>query len=72
MTDKKYWLGAIPSEDDFGLPITDEFIDGITHYGSWALMTPRMWHINGYGKLGTGYGQRYKKQEDGRFLKVEG
>ena len=67
---QKFWLGSVPSEDDFGDPITDEFIDGRTVSGSWAFMTPRNHYDRGVG-LGTGRGQLYKKQQDGRFLKVE-
>jgi hypothetical protein len=68
----KYWMGAVPSEDDFGDEIGDEFIDGRTRMGPWGLMTPQNWVDFGIGSLGTGHGQRYKKQPDGRFLKVEG
>jgi len=68
-----YWIGSdIGPKDDFGFPIDGEFIDGKTRFGPWAIMSPSAWKNNGVGKLGTGYGQRYKKQEDGRWLKVEG
>ena len=69
----KYWYGPIGPGDDFGMPIHDEFIDGRIAMGSsWAIMSPSTWRMHGVGKLGTGYGQRYKKQADGRWLKVEG
>jgi hypothetical protein len=35
-------------------------------------MTLKSWRLHGFGKLGTGYGQKYEKQADGRWLKVEG
>jgi hypothetical protein len=67
-----YWVGAVGEFDDFGCRISDEFIDGKTIMGPWANMSPVSWRQNGIGRLGTGYGQRYKKQPDGKWLKVEG
>ena len=69
-----YWCGTMSKVDDFGDEIADEFIDGKTRMGPWANMTPNSWYENGGtgGKLGTGLGQRYKKQPDGKWLKVEG
>lgn len=69
---EKYWMGTVPSKDDFGDTITDEFIDGKTKFGPWATMSPKSFKTNGTGKLGNGLGQKYKKQEDGKWLKVEG
>ena len=67
-----YWIGSdIDEKDDFNRPIKDEFIDGRTRDGHWAIMAPSSHRIHGYG-LGMGRGQRYKKQPDGRWLKVEG
>ncbi len=69
----KYWTGEIGPGDDFGMPIHDEFIDGRMKIGGkWANMSPESWKQHGIGVLGTGYGQRYKKQADGKWLKVEG
>jgi hypothetical protein len=72
MVEKKFWVGDVPSVSDFGGNITDEFIDGATRQGPWGLMTPAEFVIHGRGDLGTGRGQRYKKQSDGKWLKVEG
>jgi hypothetical protein len=69
---KRYWMGEVKSRDDFGLTIANVMIDGKTKHGPWAIMTPTSWRQHGVGKLGTGYGQKYEKQADGRFLKVEG
>ena len=69
---KRYWMGHIGSKDDFGDPIVDEFIDGKTRMGPWANMSPDSWRRFGLGRLGTGLGQRYQKQADGRWLKTEG
>jgi hypothetical protein len=77
MSDEKavvYWVGYLDEYDDFGDMFTDEMIDGKTKMNpwSWAKMTPASWKKYGVGRLGTGYGQRYKKQPDGKWLKVEG
>jgi hypothetical protein len=68
---KKYWLGRPPKVDDFGKTIYDIFIDGKTARGPWAFMTPLSFQFFGIG-LGTGLGQKYKKQNDGKWLKIEG
>lgn len=70
----QYWLSPLGKADDFGIPYKDEMIDGKTNsrFGAWANMTPESWRVYGVGQLGTGYGQRYKKQADGRWLKVGG
>lgn len=68
----QYWGRPVGDNDDFGDQITDEFIDGKSRMGPWGIMTPKSWKTNGVGRLGTGYGQRYKKQADGKWLKVDG
>jgi hypothetical protein len=68
----KYWMGHISERDDFGKKIEEEFIDGKTKLGPWAIMTPATWRLKGVGGLGLGRGQRYKKTVDGRWVKVEG
>jgi hypothetical protein len=69
----RYWIGDVGPTDDYGMPVHDEFIDGVSAMsGKWAIMNPHTWRLHGVGKLGTGYGQRYKKQADGKWLKVEG
>ena len=74
MADKaKYWIGDAPAVCDLRREhkITDTFIDGNTVYGSWANMCPACHRQYGRG-LGTGAGQSYTKQTDGRWLKVAG
>jgi hypothetical protein len=67
------WIGDPPDICDINRePIVDEFIDGKTRAGPWANMCPKCYKIFGVGRLGTGFGQRYKKQDDGTWLKVEG
>jgi hypothetical protein len=71
MPREKYWIGTIGEKDDFNCPILNEFVDGKTRHGPWAIMAPASYKIYGMG-LGLGRGQRYKKQENGKWLKVEG
>jgi hypothetical protein len=67
-----YWSGVIGPNDDFGRPIHDIFYDGKTHYGPWAIMNPSSWLREGVGRTGTGFAQKYQKQNDGQWMKVEG
>lgn len=71
----KYWIGTLVPLDDFGVAIRDEFIDGVVFDDGrtcWAIMAPGSWRLHGSPRLGQGWGQRYRKQADGRWLKVEG
>lgn len=74
MADAVYWSSPVGENDDFGMPITNTIIDGKTRLGPWALMTPESWEFyNGTGgRFGTGLAQKYERQADGRWLKVEG
>jgi hypothetical protein len=68
-----YWYGPDKTgHDDFGMPYGDFMFDGKTKMGPWACMSSYSWEKHGCGKLGTGFGQKYKRQADGRWLKVEG
>lgn len=67
-----YWSSPVGAADDFDDPITDTIIDGATRMGPWALMTPTSFAVFGINRLGLGLGQKYRKQADGRWLKVEG
>ena len=60
-TKKKVWGGHVPPNDDFGKPITDEFVDGATVTGQFGMMNPESFKKYGTG-LGLGKGQRYKKE----------
>jgi hypothetical protein len=68
----RYWAGKIGPLDDLGVPYDGIMIDARTKHGPWANMSLKSWRVHGLGKLGTGYGQKYVKQADGRWLKVEG
>ena len=74
LTEKEvFWLSAVPNEDDFGDKITNEFIDGKSNKGPWGLFTPKSYQIRGArpGIFGVGIAQRYRKQENGRWLKIQ-
>jgi len=69
-----YWTGTLPPEDDFGEPYGMLMYDAPTVYrGKWANMSHKSWlRYGATDQLGTGLGQKYEKQPDGRWLKVEG
>jgi hypothetical protein len=70
---KRYWMGTVRDRDDFGLEIKDTFYDGVVaNTSSWAIMTPTSFLMYGCGRTGTGVAQKYERQKDGRWLKVEG
>lgn len=72
-----YWMGDVPTECDLTKSALhahdgmDEFVDGRTVMGSWANMCLRCYKLYGVG-FGTGRGQHYKKQGDGRWMKIAG
>lgn len=68
----RYWVGQVGTHDDFDVELGDVFIDGRTAQGPWAIMAPSTWRMYGCGKLGTGCGQQYEKQADGKWMKMEG
>ncbi|QDP65323.1 MAG: hypothetical protein Unbinned200contig1000_63 [Prokaryotic dsDNA virus sp.] len=63
-------------QDDFGdfftMKVGEVVYDAATKYGPWATMTEKSWKLNGIGKLGTGFGQKYVRNEKGELHKVEG
>ena len=66
------WAGSKP--DDCNIcqeSLGEQFIDGATRGGPWAIMCDKCHKGHGAG-LGTGRGQKFVKQDDGRWLKVEG
>jgi hypothetical protein len=72
-TPKRYWIGDVGLLDDFGDRITDTFYDAKSSLGPWGIMTPKSWlEHRASARLGTGFGQKYQQQEDGRWLKTEG
>jgi hypothetical protein len=72
-----YWLSPLGGYDDFGQPYTltkgGIMYDAKTSKGPWANMTHESWlNHRATEKLGTGFGQKYERQADGRWLKIEG
>jgi hypothetical protein len=69
--DAIYWMGEVSRCDICQQLIKAELIDGATVRGPWASMDPTCHGMFGIG-LGLGKGQRYVRQANGRWLKVEG
>lgn len=68
----KFYCGSAPTSCDIcSHPITETFVDGKTNMGPWGNMCPSCHGSHGCG-LGTGRGQKYQRQPDGRWLKVGG
>lgn len=68
----RYWMGTAPCNCDIcTLTLRSVFVDGATRQGPWANMCMSCHRIYGHG-LGTGRGQQYEKQQDGRWLKTAG
>lgn len=73
-----YWAGPRPKEcEGCGLPIFTEFFDIATtvngRRGPWGCLCRSCAVLGpGCGYIGPGYGQKYERQDDGRFLKTEG
>lgn len=76
MSSPVYWLSPLGGFDDFGVPYDLEpggiMYDAKTRHGPWANMTPSSFHLEGCGRLGPGFGQKYQLQPDKRWLKIEG
>jgi hypothetical protein len=67
----KVWSGSPPCFCDVcNDVIADEFVDGKTNMGPWAIMCPGCYKEHGVG-CGTGKGQRYRQQGED-WVKVEG
>ncbi len=69
----KEWIGDKPKVCQMcGGKIVDIFIDGkVGRFGSWAIMCNSC-HISSGTGLGTGKGQKFEKQPNGSWLKIEG
>lgn len=73
----RYLSAEKASKDDFGQPITGKvgevIYDAKTRVGGqWAMMTENSWRVFGSGRLGTGLGQKYVRDDNGHLNKVEG
>lgn len=70
----KQWLGPAPTKcDTCGQPIVDTFYDAATIHRMWACMCPNCQVFGpGLNKVGTGIGQEYKKNKEGKWIKTAG
>lgn len=68
-----YWQGAVGECDGCGWDLNkeSEFYDAKTKHGPWGTLCAKCFDILGIG-VGTGRGQHYRRQEDGKFKKVAG
>jgi hypothetical protein len=67
-----YWMSNVPQHCDLcDSTIKTVFVDGKTKSGPWGCLCSACHRAHGYG-LGTGLGQEYKKQKDGRWKKTQG
>ena len=71
----RYYSAEKLTVDDFGVPFTmaegEVVYDAKTTHGPWGTMTETSYQLYGIG-LGTGLGQKYRRQANGEFHKVEG
>lgn len=72
MRQPRYWTGPAPVHCDLcNAEITDTFYDAGLPRGPWGFFCNDCFTQNAL-KLGTGYGQKYEKQADGKWLKTGG
>jgi hypothetical protein len=69
-----YWMGPVPCKCDVcNQGFSTTFFDCKTKFGGrWGNLCPTCRELHGPAQLGTGYGQRYDLQADGRYMKTEG
>jgi hypothetical protein len=73
MTKEVYYAAAPHQCDICENKIKNVMYDAPTKMGPWANMCLSCWvRHRRYPTLGTGRGQMYEKQPDGRWLKVSG
>jgi hypothetical protein len=65
------WIGRVPPVCQLcGRALPTTFVDGATAHG-WAFMDLACHATHGRG-LGIGLGQRYERQDDGAWVRVDG
>lgn len=68
----KKWMGSKPTKCNIcHKPISDVMYDAKTRMGPWGILDQDCFDTYGVG-LGTGLGQKYRRQVDDSFLKVGG
>ena len=74
---RRYWMGTTPEKCDIcSFVFKSYFVDGATKgdsgwHGMWGCMCVKCHRIHGIG-LGTGRGQKYKKEANGVWYKHGG
>lgn len=75
MAEPIYWLSPLTNCDWCGTPFERVFgakmYDARSKRGPWGNFCPTCFHLEA-GSLGTGHGQEYTYQPDGRWLKTAG
>lgn len=74
MAKQTYWSGTPKCDFDNEHQLNGVMYDAKTiRGGQWACMCFGCWTaFAAYTDLGTGKGQKYRQQDDGKWLKVEG
>lgn len=70
----KFWVGDPPKTcDACDRAITTVFFDAAlpSYGGSWGNVCPKCF-LHAGATIGTGFGQKYEKQEDGTWRKTAG
>lgn len=73
----RYLSAEKRTHDDFQVKLTNKFGEVIydakmAGTSAWAMMTHASFLKYGDGRLGTGYGQKYSRDENGHLVKAEG
>lgn len=67
-----YWGGSpVVNCDLCTRPLIKKFYDAKTNRGPWGMLCNSCFITDGVG-LGTGRGQKFERQSDGRWLKTGG
>lgn len=69
-TQPRYWCGDVTPCNICNQPAQSVMYDAATRRG-WGWLCPRCFRGEGC-RLGTGVGQQYTKQDDGKYLKTGG
>lgn len=71
MTNEVYWLSPLNNCDVCGGKFNSVMYDAKTSHGPWGNLCQTCFAFEG-GRLGTGLGQKYELQKNGRWLKTGG
>mgnify|MGYP001565158967 CR=1 FL=1 len=72
MDKESFWAGSLPEKCDLcGDSLKRGFWDARSRQGHWMIVCIGC-HNDEVMSSGTGHGQRYEKQKDGSWMRVEG